>query len=421
MAKKVLILGAGYGGIFTAANLCKSNDGLDICLLDKNPYHQLLQQIPGIIYGKPAEDITVRVDQLFESGDLTFIQTSVQAIDLQRRIVVGEDGNSSHASESHNYDYLVIALGASNAYFGVKGAKEYAASFRSVEDAIKLREKIDSLSSDSVIAICGGGPTAVSLAAALSYAFADKKRFKVKILEASQDILAGWDPRLADTVKRFFLKRGIEVLPGRRVKEITPSSAIPESSKAVNADLIVWTAGVRGYDIKTMPDIKKNAAGRITVNEYSQIPEFDNAFAIGDISEFRLKSGNGHNAEEMVAPQLAQFAVRQARFVAMNILHRERGEPLDKEFSFAQRGHTISLGSHNLGLLEGLLVSGMLCEYAEDSIVDNFVREIKNKEKGISAKAVVASESDNKPSNDLPPLFDFKTYATSQAFLDLVR
>ncbi len=120
------------------------------------------------------------------------------------------------------------------------------------------------------------------------------------------------------------------------------------------------------------------------------------------------------------APQLAQFAVRQARFVAKNIERKEKGHEMIDKFTFSQRGHTILLGNKSLGLLSGLLVTGKMCEYAEDSIVDNFITEIKKKEKGISSKALKTIEN-MEASEHFPAPFNFVTYATSEAFLDLIR
>ena len=93
---------------------------------------------------------------------------------------------------------------------------------------------------------------------------------------------------------------------------------------------------------------------------------------------------------------------------------------IDK-FSFSQRGHTILLGNKSIGLLGRLLVTGRMCDYAEDSIVDNFVMEIRNKEKGISAKALRAIENMESSEEEYLATFNFVTYATSEAFLDLIR
>jgi len=106
-------------------------------------------------------------------------------------------------------------------------------------------------------------------------------------------------------------------------------------------------------------------------------------------------------------------------FVAQNIERKERGDEMIDELTFSQRGHTILLGKESLGILSGLLVTGRMCDYTEDSIVDNFIIEVKNKEKGISAKALKASEN-VESIEEFPLAFNFVTYATSKAFLDLL-
>jgi hypothetical protein len=93
---------------------------------------------------------------------------------------------------------------------------------------------------------------------------------------------------------------------------------------------------------------------------------------------------------------------------------------MNGNLTFLQRGHTILLGNKSIGLLSGLLVTGRMCDYAEDSVVDNFVMGIRNREKDISAKALKATEH-MESSEEYPAAFNFVTYATSEAFLDLVR
>lgn len=118
-------------------------------------------------------------------------------------------------------------------------------------------------------------------------------------------------------------------------------------------------------------------------------------------------------------PKLAQLAVRQARFVAENITRNEKGQDLEDKFRFYQRGHTLSLGQKTISILSGLLVTGDMCNYTEDTIVDNFIMEIKHKEQGISAKALAATKDAD--TSEYPAVFDFVTYATSDAFSDLVK
>jgi NADH dehydrogenase FAD-containing subunit len=98
------------------------------------------------------------------------------------------------------------------------------------------------------------------------------------------------------------------------------------------------------------------------VDKYSRTRGFDNPFAIGDISAFEIVDPKGSMISSNIAPQLAQFAVRQALFVAENIARREKGEEMIGELTFSQRGHTIPLDDKILGLLSRLLVTGKMCE-----------------------------------------------------------
>jgi NADH dehydrogenase len=431
MKKKVIILGAGYGGIFAAAHLCKENKHVSVSLIDKNPYLQLLQQIPYIISGsKRQEDITVGIHELFanemQTGNLEFVEAVVESIDLDNKTVRASSSQNKHEIKEYEYDYLVISLGSETQYFDIAGAKENSLPFRSVQDALEIQERISSLPKNSVVIIGGGGPTGISLAAALSELHPVRsKKIHIKIMESSNNLLSGWDPRLAKTSQKVLLSRGVEILTGRKISRITARSVITDSDEEIASDCTIWTAGAKGHSIKISPQIGKTRSDTIPVDNYFGISGFQSAYAIGDICDFQPDKGNdsdndknsGSGAEPL--PKLAQLAVRQARFVAENIIRKEKGQDLKDKFDYYQRGHTISLGNKSLAVLSGLLVTGDMCNYTEDTIVDNFVIEIKNREKGVSAKALaVAKETETV---DYPAAFDFVTYAASDAFSDLVR
>jgi NADH:ubiquinone reductase (H+-translocating) len=244
-------------------------------------------------------------------------------------------------------------------------------------------------------------------------------------MESSNNLLSGWDPRLAKTSQKVLLSRGVEIITGRKISRITARSVITDSDEEIASDCTIWTAGAKGHSIKISPQIGKTRSDTIPVDNYFGISGFQSAYAIGDICDFQPDKGNdsdndknsGSGAEPL--PKLAQLAVRQARFVAENIIRKEKGQDLKDKFDYYQRGHTISLGNKSLAVLSGLLVTGDMCNYTEDTIVDNFVIEIKNREKGVSAKALaVAKETETV---DYPAAFDFVTYAASDAFSDLVR
>lgn len=427
MKKKVLILGAGYGGVFAAAYLCKEKEYYDITLIDQNSHLELIQQISYIVLGsKDAGDVTVRIDDLFRNeigkGQLEFVEALVKSIDLDNKTV--KVSNNSNTSQDHRYDYLIIALGSETEYFDIPGAKENTLSFRSVQDALKIKKSISNLDDNSTIIIGGGGPTGVSLAAALAESDAlHSKNLGIKIMDARGSLLPEWDPRLIKTSEKVLTSKGIEILTRKKIQEITPKSVITESGDEIGSDCTIWTAGVKGRSVKIVPELERTRSDTIPVDKYFNLSGFDTAFAIGDICEFR--PGSNQDQDNMRAPplpKLAQLAVRQGRFVAENIIKKEKGENLNDEFRFFQRGHTISLGHKSIAILNELLVTGNMCNYTEDTIVDNFITEIKNREQGISVKAwaatrdVAAAEE-----TDYPAAFDFVTYATSCAYMDLVK
>lgn len=432
MKKRVLILGAGYGGIFAAAHLCKENEHFSVSLIDKNPYLQLVQQIPYIISdSKRQEDITAKISELFanemRAGHLEFIQAVVKGIDLENQTVRVSAHRKERGIKEYQYDYLIVSLGSDTQYFNITGAKENSLPFRSVQDALEIKEKLSTLPENSIIVIGGGGPTGVSLAAALSESqLVNNKNIQIKIIEASNNLLPGWDPRLSKTSQKVLSSKGIKILTGRTIKKITSRSVITDLGEEIISGCTIWTAGAKGHSIRISPQIRKTGSNTIPVDNYFRILGFQSAYAIGDICEHLPDKGNrGNNEKNSSArgpeplPKLAQLAVRQARFVAENITRNERGQNLKDKFDYYQRGHSVSLGNKSLALLSGLLVTGDMCNYTEDTIVDNFIMEIKNRGKGVSAKALEATK--DAEGVDYPGAFDFVTYVVSDAFADLVR
>jgi NADH:ubiquinone reductase (H+-translocating) len=410
----VLVLGAGYGGLFAAASLLR-DDKCRVTLVDKEPHNQLLQQIHYIVSGiKSEDDVIVPVKQLFERQErdkIKFLKATVEEVNLEEKNVkVDVSGKKQHVQ----YDYLVISLGAETNYFGLPGTQEHALPFRSVHDALKIRDKVHELGTDSIVTVVGGGPTGVSLAAALAIsADMQKNRTMVRIVESGKEILSDWDKTLARTATLALESLGVEIIVNTRLVELKQNSVLTKSGEELASDCTVWTAGVRGRPLRITPEVKRTRSERIVVDKYCRIPGFDNAFAIGDISALN-PSPNDENGS--VLPQLAQIAVREARFVADNIIRTMKGQGLDKMFGFHQRGHTIALGNENISLLSGLLVTGDMCNYTEDTIVDNFLTEIKNRKRGISADVLKAAASLGGEEHK----FDFVEYANSRAFRDLV-
>jgi NADH:ubiquinone reductase (H+-translocating) len=371
--RKICILGSGYAGIFSAANLLADYDNkrkYEISIFDQNSYHQLLQQIHLVSASiKKPNDISFPIYDLMKD-DIKFYKELVIGVNLDKQNIFTAN------NKEYYFDYLIIALGSSNAFFGIKGAKEYSQSFRSLDDAIKLQKKIQNMK-DSNIVICGGGATGISLAGAISET--SKENINITIVEAQSDILPGWNPKLGKTIKNFLINNKINLITNNPIKEVYPSSVLLGDGTIIENSLSIWTAGVKGSDIQIIPSIKKTRSNRIIVNKLSQIEGYNNAFAVGDISAFPLDNGQ-------ISPQLAQFAVRQAMNIAKNILRKEKGEKM-VEFHYEQKGSILSLGNRCIGMINGIIISGSLCQYVEDFLIDNYIKTIKNRGRGISSLA----------------------------------
>ncbi|MEW6604896.1 MAG: FAD-dependent oxidoreductase [Thermoproteota archaeon] len=255
--KRVIILGAGYGGIFAAANLCKK-ELFDVTIIDRNSYHQLLQQIHHLLSGsKKAEDVTTAVEDLFndQSGGISIIKEALEGIDLGVKSVnIQKDGGADALS----YDYVIIALGAETQYFGVDGAQQHCLPFRSVQDALKIMEIVERLSAGSSVVIAGGGQTGVNLAAALFELPAVKNnKIRITTVDAADGLLPGWDERLSATSQAALVARGIKIVTGKRIVKVNHDSVGADSCEKLRSDCTIWTAGVKGRSIKTVPEVDK--------------------------------------------------------------------------------------------------------------------------------------------------------------------
>jgi len=371
--KRICILGSGYAGLFCAANLLADYDNrnkYEIIIFDQNSYHQLLQQIHLVSANiKKPNDISFSIYDLMKD-DIKFYKELVVGVNLDKQHIFTAN------NKEYDFDYVIIALGSSNAFFGLKGAREYSQSFRSLDDAIKLQKKIQNLKDYNII-ICGGGATGISLAGAISES--SKGNLNITIVEAQPDILPGWNLKLVEAIKKFLIKNKINLITNNPIKEVYPSSVLLGDGTIIENSLSIWTAGVKGSDIQIIPAVKKTRSNRIIVNKLSQIGGYTNAFAVGDISAFPLDNGQ-------ISPQLAQFAVRQAMNIAKNILRNEKGEKM-VEFHYEQHGSILSLGNRCIGMINGIIISGSLCQYVEDFLIDNYIKTIKNRGRGISSLA----------------------------------
>lgn len=380
MTLKILILGAGYGGLITALRLqgeLNYNEA-EIILINRHNYHyiatHLHQQAAGTINIKR---IRINLDDLIDKQKINLIKSVVGEIDInEKKKIILKNG------QKLTYDFLVIALGSEVATFGIKGLKEYAFSIRSVNSVQLIREHIeymfakyktnDAKSEYLTFVVGGAGFTGIEFAGELADRIpslceefgVDPDKVKIISIEAASNVLPGFDPKLVDYAVEVLTEKGVEFLMNTSIKECNENGVILQNGKEIKSHTVVWTGGVRGNDIVEKMGVDTDNA-RVKVNEYLQVPGFDNVFTIGDNSIL-------YNENDEPYPPTAQIAIQQGEHVARLITSYIRNGEMDlKPFEFNYRGTIASLGKrYAIGNVGKWKLSGYTAVVLKN-IVDN--------------------------------------------------
>ena len=387
--KRIVILGAGYAGIFLSTNIARylNRKAGEVILIDRNPYHQLLQEIHLVATGfRIANEVKIPILKLIEGMNIKFIQSTTKQIRPDKNLVILE-------STEIKYDVLVICLGASTKYFNIKGARENSLPLRSISDASLIYDRVSALiklNKKQNIVIVGGGATGVSLGGALSDFIKDSKKtdsLSITIIEALPTILAGWDERLVKKVNEVLHKKGIRIMNGSPVTKVEncgTSVYLSDDATKIHSSLTIWTAGVKGYDIPIDPEVEKTKDGKIIVNEFCQIDRYPNIFSIGDIAAVKDENGK-------LYPPLAQIAIREAKYLSKLIpKHFIDGSEVkslpDEKFEYNIKVQLISLGNDDyVGLFNHYVISGNLAKLVEEFARSTYIKSLKSGGRDIDA------------------------------------
>ena len=389
--KRIVILGAGYAGIFLATNIARylEEKAGEIIIIDRNPYHQLLQEIHLVATGfRTADEVKIPILRLIDGMNIKFIQSNTKQIRPDKNLVVLD-------STEIKYDVLIICLGASTKYFNIKGAKENSLPLRSISDASLIYDKVSTLiksNNKENIVIVGGGATGVSLGGALSDFINENKKtdsLSITIIEALPTILPGWDERLVKKVNEVLQKKRIKIMtrsPVTKVENYGSSIYLSDDDDAskIHSSLTIWTAGVKGYDIPIDPEVEKTKDGKIIVNEFCQIDRYPNIFSIGDIAAVK-------DENQKLYPPLAQIAIREAKYLSKLIpKHFIDGSNVkalpDEKFEYSIKVQLISLGNDDyVGLFNHYVISGNLAKLVEEFARSTYIKSLKSGGRDIDA------------------------------------
>ncbi len=348
----VVIIGAGFGGIWAAKEL--ANQPVRVTLLDKNNFHTfqpLLYQVAAAEIepeqiGYPVRGILRRMP------NVTFVLAEVTAVNLTTQTVT-----TTHAELT--YDYLILATGSITQYFGTPGAADHTFSLKTMEEGVKLRNHILTCFERAVHAkpaerrrlltfvVVGGGPTGVEYAGALSelvhgplrkdFPELDMADVSIVLLEAAGRLLGGMSESLSSYAAQSLHKMKVEVRLEKRVTAVTGTHVSLHDGTKIPTHTVVWVAGVGGEALAKDSDIEVLANGRVPVLPTLQLPQHERVFAIGDLAAFTPEEGGGY------LPMVAQVAIQQGIHAAENIGRHQLGLPLDP-FVYWDKGSMATIG-----------------------------------------------------------------------------
>lgn len=349
----VLIIGGGFGGLEAAKALADAP--VEVTLLDKRNHHlfqPLLYQVATA--GLSGPDIAMPIRKILRHQKNTRVLLGeAVGIDTHKKRVKTAQGDIA-------YDFLVIATGVTNNYFGHDEWEPFAPGLKSLDDALEIRRRIllafeaAELESDPRVleslltfVVVGGGPTGVELAGALAeiathtlarnFRTFNPANARVILVEGSQRLLVGFDDRLAHHATAKLERLGVEIRLGKYVENIDAEGVVVGGER-IRAHTVLWGAGVGGRRFeKLLTEAEIDRAGRITVDTELRVKGYDHIFAIGDIARFVVPETGA------TLPGVAQTALQQGKHVAENIVRIVRRlEP--EPFHYRDLGSLATVG-----------------------------------------------------------------------------
>ncbi|MUT68406.1 NAD(P)/FAD-dependent oxidoreductase [Paenibacillus sp. NEAU-GSW1] len=349
MAKQILILGGGYGGLLTAITARKhfSPEEASITLVNRVPYHQIVTELHRLaVNGLDEKNVALPLNKLLKNKSIELIIDNVENIDPEKKQV------RLLASGNLGYDKLVVALGGETAFFGIPGLEENSMTLKSVEEAKKvyahIQARLDAYAKskdekDATIVIGGGGLTGIELIGEIadklpSWCDAkgiDRSQIKLYNIEAGPSILAGFPTELVDRAKESLTNRGVTLIMGVAVTEVQGTKVMLKDGNSIDTNTFVWTGGVTGNPVVANCGIEVNR-GRATVTEFLQSTSHADVFLAGDNAVVFGPEGRPY-------PPSAQIAWQMGEAIGYNLYAEHKGIPM-KSFQFVNSGVLASLG-----------------------------------------------------------------------------
>ncbi len=353
---RVIIIGAGFGGLYAARTL--SNQSVDVLLIDRHNYHTftpLLYQVATS--GLEPEQIAYPVRGIFHHApNIRFLLGTVTTIDtINRRVIVEAAGGPREEA----YDALIVAGGSVTNTFGNADLERYAFGLKDLDEAIALRQHILTLFERAVweedeaqrqalltIVVVGGGPTGMETAGAMlelyrhvlrkDYSSMGDLQARVILVEASDRLLAPYPPNLRDSAYEQLQSLGVEILLNNPVEQVSADQITLKDGTVIPTNTLIWAAGVKASPLAALLPVPLVRGGRVPVQPTLEVTGLQDVYVIGDMMALDDAAGRPY-------PMLAPVAKEGGILAARNILARLAGQP-QMPFRYNDRGTMATIG-----------------------------------------------------------------------------
>lgn len=352
---QVVIVGGGFGGLACARKL--DGGSVDALLVDGHNYHlftPLLYQVATALLN--PSDIVYPFRTIFRrSPNVRFRQAYVTRIDFDTRVVHTRD------DEHIRYDYLVLASGSTNNYYGNPELSRFTIGMKTIPEALRLRNHVlsclelaarETAVEDKrqwlTFIVAGGGPTGVEYSGALAellklvlgrdFPELPPSLARIILVEGTDRLLGHFSPELGAYAEQILTKRGIEVRISTLLQRADNTSVTLSTGEVIRARTVVWSAGVRATEPTGNDRLPRSRSHRLEVDEYLRVKGVDGVYAIGDVAS--VPHGDGE------LPMLSAPAMQAGRYVARAILQRARGRPTGEiqPFRYVDKGAMATIG-----------------------------------------------------------------------------
>ena len=352
--KRVVIVGAGFGGLTLARRLAQSN--FQVVLIDKNNYHQfqpLFYQVA--MAGLEPSSITFPLRKVFQNSKNVFVRvTKVLSVQPEQNQLTTEVG-------AVQYDYLVLAIGADTNWYGNDRIRANAIPMKAVSEALFLRNSMFEDYERATIAdnyeqrqpyldivVVGGGPTGVELAGSLAemkkHIIAkdynddlNREEIDIHLVHGDPRLLNTMSPQASAKAEVYLRELGVQLWLDKVVTDYDGQTVTVNDGSTIRTDKVIWAAGITGNKLEGLPVAAIGRGNRMKVNGINRLEGSENIFAIGDIAmQVEEKWPNGH-------PQVAQVALQQGERLAKNLRRLVNGEAT-KDFHYRDLGSMATVG-----------------------------------------------------------------------------